>query len=182
METSVRLEPWGAGDFWLLERKNEPVMTEHLGGPESEERLADRQCRYEAMSVREPAAGRMFRVVLEPSGESVGTVGFWEREWQDEPVYEAGWGILPEFQGRGLAVAALTELLTYVRTHGTRATVHAFPGTAHAASNGVCRRAGFECLGEVDFEYPPGVPHPSYDWRYELHPSSPAAPSSPAGA
>lgn len=170
---SVVLTPWAAGDFWLLERKNEAAMTRYLGGPESAEKLADRQRRYEAMSAREPAAGRMFRVALAASGlaaagESVGTVGFWEREWRGEPVYEAGWGILPEFQGRGLAVAAVTELLAHVRIHGTRDTVHAFPGTDHAASNAVCRRAGFECLGEADFEYPPGVPHPSYDWCYRL--------------
>lgn len=166
MDTRVRLEPWSPEDFWLLERKNEPAMTEHLGGPETAEKLADRQRRYEALSAREPAAGRMFRVVLEPSGQSVGSIGFWEREWRGEPVYEAGWGILPEYQGRGLAVAALTELLAYVRAHGSpfRATVHAFPGTDHPASNAVARRAGFECLGEVDFEYPVGVPHPSYDW------------------
>ncbi|MGZ9932609.1 GNAT family N-acetyltransferase [Streptomyces sp. NC-S4] len=187
METRVRLEPWSAGDFWLLERKNEPAMTRFLGGPEPAAKLADRQRRYEALSAREPAAGRMFRVVRTPAGttpadgdghdggdidggraESVGSVGFWEREWRGEPVYEAGWGILPEFQGHGLAVAALTELLAYVRAHGTRDSVHAFPGTDHPASNAVCRRAGFTCLGEVDFEYPPGVPHPSRDWRYRV--------------
>ncbi|WP_374775265.1 GNAT family N-acetyltransferase [Streptomyces sp. NBC_01310] len=177
METRVRLEPWSDGDFWLLERKNEPAMTAHLGGPEPAAKLADRQRRYEAMSARKPAAGRMFRVVWEaPDGAaradesdaSVGSVGFWEREWQGRPVYEAGWGILPEFQGRGLAVAALTELLSYVRAHGSRDSVHAFPGTDHPASNAVCRRAGFECLGEVDFEYPPGVSHPSFDWRYRV--------------
>ncbi|MEU9303916.1 GNAT family N-acetyltransferase [Streptomyces sp. NPDC048269] len=165
---SVLLTPWGDGDFWLLERKNEPAMTAHLGGPEPAEKLADRQQRYEALSAREPAAGRMFRVSADGAG--VGSVGFWEREWRGEPVYEAGWGILPEFQGRGLAVAALAELLAYVRRHGTRDTVHAFPGTDHPASNAVCRRAGFECLGEVDFEYPPGVPHPSYDWIYRIRP------------
>ncbi|MFD9085040.1 GNAT family N-acetyltransferase [Streptomyces erythrochromogenes] len=169
-ETRVRLEPWSERDFWLLERANEPVMTEHLGGPESDEKLRDRQRRYEALSAREPAAGRMFRVVLERSGDSVGSIGFWERQWRDEPVYEAGWGILPEFQGRGLAVAALTELLAHVRAHGSRDSVHAFPGTDHPASNAVCRRAGFTCLGEVDFEYPPGVPHPSLDWRYRVGP------------
>ncbi|WP_406049962.1 GNAT family N-acetyltransferase [Streptomyces virginiae] len=202
METRVRLEPWSAGDFWLLERKNEPIMTQFLGGPEPAAKLVDRQRRYEAMSAREPAAGRMFRVVWTPAGqsrgdgpgddgergpggghggeggpvhggepehaESVGSVGFWEREWQGEPVYEAGWGILPEFQGHGLAVAALTELLAYVSAHGSRDSVHAFPGTDHPASNAVCRRAGFEYLGDVDFEYPPGVPHPSCDWRYRV--------------
>lgn len=173
----MRLEPWGAGDFWLLERKNEPVMTEHLGGPESAEKLADRQRRYEALSAREPAAGRMFRIVLESSGETVGSIGFWEREWQGEPVYEAGWGVLPEFQGRGLAVAALTELLSHVRAHGTREWIHAFPGTDHPASGAVARRAGFECLGEVDFEYPPGVPHPSHDWRLRVGPPARVTPS-----
>ncbi|MEY2233231.1 GNAT family N-acetyltransferase [Streptomyces sp. BF23-19] len=192
METRVRLEPWSAGDFWLLERKNEPIMTQFLGGPEPAAKLVDRQRRYEAMSAREPAAGRMFRVVWTPAdqgpgpgdddcgghgrgrgrgrAESVGSVGFWEREWRGEPVYEAGWGILPEFQGHGLAVAALTELLAYVRAHGSRDSVHAFPGTDHPASNAVCRRAGFEYLGDVDFEYPPGVPHPSCDWRYRVEP------------
>ncbi|MEV7521524.1 GNAT family N-acetyltransferase [Streptomyces sp. NPDC091371] len=165
-DPAVRLAPWTADDFWLLERKNEPVMTEHLGGPEPAAKLLDRQRRYEAMSAREPAAGRMFRVVLEPAGESVGSIGFWEREWQGEPVYETGWGILPEYQGLGLAVVALRELLSYVRAHGSpgRATLHAFPGTDHPASNAVARRAGFACLGEVEFEYPPGVPHPSNDW------------------
>ncbi|MFD7786450.1 GNAT family N-acetyltransferase [Streptomyces nojiriensis] len=183
MQTRVRLEPWSAGDFWLLERKNEPAMTRFLGGPEPAAKLTDRQRRYEALSAREPAAGRMFRIEWTPAGEdpgdgdgdgdggrteSVGSVGFWEREWQGEPVYEAGWGILPEFQGHGLAAAALTELLAYVRAHGTRDSVHAFPGTDHPASNAVCRRAGFTYLGDVDFEYPPGVPHPSCDWRYRV--------------
>ncbi|WP_030757919.1 MULTISPECIES: GNAT family N-acetyltransferase [unclassified Streptomyces] len=202
METHVRLEPWSAGDFWLLERKNEPIMTQFLGGPEPAAKLVDRQRRYEAMSAREPAAGRMFRVVWTPAGqgpedggrpdghqggrpddgrraESVGSVGFWEREWQGEPVYESGWGILPEFQGHGLAVAALTELLAYVRAHGSRDSVHAFPGTDHPASNAVCRRAGFEYLGDVDFEYPPGVPHPSCDWRYRVE--RPRAGLTPSG-
>ncbi|MFJ8569454.1 GNAT family N-acetyltransferase [Streptomyces sp. NPDC093514] len=183
METHVRLEPWSAGDFWLLERANEPAMTEFLDGPEPAAKLLDRQRRYEALSAREPSAGRMFRVVwTRPGGdraESVGSVGFWEREWRGEQVYEAGWGILPEFQGHGLAVAALTELLAHVRVHGSRDSVHAFPGTDHPASNAVCRRAGFEYLGDVDFEYPPGVPHPSCDWRYRV--GRPQDPGTPPG-
>jgi len=39
---------------------------------------------------------------------------------------------------------------------------------AHAASNAVCRKAGFELLGEVDFEYPKGTPIRSCDWRLDL--------------
>jgi RimJ/RimL family protein N-acetyltransferase len=164
----VRLEPWRPGDFWLLERKNEPVMTEHLGGPETAQKLADRHRRYLALSEREPGGGRMFTVVLESTGEVAGSIGFWEREWRGEPVYETGWGVLPEFQGRGLAVAAVAALLAYLRVHGTRRTLHAFPGVDHAASNGVARRAGFTLLGAFPFEYPPGHDHPSNDWCHVL--------------
>lgn len=166
MERRVRLEPWGAGDFWLLERCNTPEMTRYLGGPESEEKLADRQRRYEALSAREPSAGRMFRVDLD--GEPAGSIGFWEQEWRGEPVYETGWAVLPQFQGQGLAASALTELVTYLHTHGTRRALHAFPGTDHPASNAVCRHSGFTNLGQVDFEYPPGTPHPSNNWRLAL--------------
>ncbi|MGW5847114.1 GNAT family N-acetyltransferase [Streptomyces sp. NPDC055254] len=168
---AVRLTPWGPEDFWLLRRKNSAEMTRFLGGPESEEKLADRQRRYEALSAREPAAGRMFRVdLVAPGGsrDAVGTIGFWEREWRGEPVYESGWAVLPEFRGQRLAAAALTELLAHLGEHGTRGAVHAFPRTDHAASNAVCRRAGFTCLGRVDLEYPPGVPHPSHDWHHPL--------------
>ncbi|MDJ0385549.1 GNAT family N-acetyltransferase [Streptomyces sp. G-G2] len=168
MEISLRLIPWSEDDAWLLTRANEPEMTKYLGGPESEERLADRQRRYIALSAQDPAAGRMFRVALATSGETVGSVGFWPREWRDQEVYESGWAVLPEHQGRGLAVAAIAELLAYVREHGTRRIVHAFPATDHSGSHSVCRRAGFESLGEVNFEYPPGVFHPSHDWRYTL--------------
>ncbi|WP_411101478.1 GNAT family N-acetyltransferase [Streptomyces sp. cmx-4-9] len=188
---AVRLTAWSAADFWLLVRCNEPEMTRYLGGPESQERLAARQQRYEALSTREPAAGRIFRIDLLGPGEpgrsiqpgqpgrsggggaegevrAAGSIGFWEREWRGGPVYETGWAVLPEFQGRGLAAAALEELLAHIRAHGDRDAVHAFPGTDHPASNGVCRRAGFECLGRIEFEYPAGVPHPSFDWRLPL--------------
>lgn len=166
--SDLALTAWAEGDLWLLRRQNEPEMTRFLGGPESEEKLADRQRRYEALTAREPAVGRMFRVTR--GTETVGSIGFWEREWRGEPVYETGWAVLPEYQGQRLAAAALRELVAYVATHGTRASLHAFPGFDHPASNSVCRRAGFTCLGRVDFEYPPGTPHPSNDWHLSLRP------------
>uniref|UniRef100_UPI0035A8DCD9 GNAT family N-acetyltransferase n=1 Tax=Streptomyces sp. GESEQ-4 TaxID=2812655 RepID=UPI0035A8DCD9 len=92
----VRLVPWAEGDFWLLRRNNSPEMTEHLGGPEPEEKLAARHRRYVEMEV-----GGMFRVVLADGGESVGAIGFWEREWQGETGWETGWGVLPGSQGGG---------------------------------------------------------------------------------
>ena len=39
------------------------------------------------------------------SGAAVGSVGFWTKEWRDERVYEIGWMVVPEFQGRRIATA-----------------------------------------------------------------------------
>ncbi|MFH8803420.1 GNAT family N-acetyltransferase [Streptomyces sp. NPDC017936] len=159
----VRLVPWAEDDFWLLRRTNSPEMTEHLGGPESEEALADRHRRYVALD-----DGCMYRVTLADGGETVGSIGYWERAWRGGTVWETGWGILPGFQGRGLAARAARELVGIVRRAGGHPALHAFPGADHAASNGVCRKAGFTLLGQVDFEYPKGHWIKSNDWYVDL--------------
>ncbi|MBO4260184.1 GNAT family N-acetyltransferase [Streptomyces griseorubiginosus] len=165
-ERQVRLEPWGEGDLWLLRRLNSPEMTEHLGGPESEEKVAARHRRYLAVG-----DGQMYRVVSTEDGETVGSVGFWEREWREGVVWETGWGVLPEFQGRGLAVAAARAVIAAAREAGEHRYLHAFPKVDNAPSNSVCRRAGFTLLGPVDLEYPKGHPIKSNDWRADLHES-----------
>ncbi|MFD7652919.1 GNAT family N-acetyltransferase [Actinosynnema sp. NPDC059797] len=161
MTANTRIEPWSEGDLGLLRRLNAPEMTTHLGGPESEARLVDRHRRYLA-----PGDGRMFRV--EVDGAPAGSVGYWARSWQGEPVWEVGWGVLPEFQGRGVARAAALAAVGLARAEGTRRWARAFPSVDHPASNAVCRRAGFTFLGEVDFEYPPGRPMRCNDWGVEL--------------
>ncbi|MFJ7902022.1 GNAT family N-acetyltransferase [Streptomyces sp. NPDC096198] len=167
----VRLEPWAEGDFWLLERTNSPEMTEHLGGPETEEQLVARHARYLAVD-----PGRMYRVTLAGTGETVGSIGFWERSWRDATVWETGWGILPEFQRRGLAVRAARAVVEAARATRAHRYLHAFPGVGHAASNAVCRGAGFELLGQADFEYPKGRWITSNDWRLDLGPVRGAEP------
>jgi RimJ/RimL family protein N-acetyltransferase len=161
--TDVRLEPWGPGDFRLVEQlMGDPAMTEFLGGPESPEKLKDRQRRY-----AEPGSG-MFKIVDVASGEGIGSVGFWEREWRGETVYETGWSVIPAFQGRGVAVEATRQLLDLARETGPHRYMHAFPKVVNAASNAICRKLGFELLGEEDFEYPPGNPIRCNDWRLDL--------------
>ncbi len=44
----------------------------------------------------------------------------------------------------------------------------AYPKVDNAASNAICRKAGFELRGEVDFEYPKGHPIRCHDWRFDL--------------
>jgi hypothetical protein len=51
--------------------------------------------------------------------------------------------------------------------------VHAFPPPDNAASNAVCRNAGFTLLGPVEFEYPKGSFSTSNDWVHNLKGSDP---------
>lgn len=147
----VRLVHWGAGDLPLLSGLvGDPAMMEHLGGPEGEEKIRDRQRRYEA-----PGSGA-FKVVDSASGEGAGWVGFWPREWGGEKAFEVGWAILPAFQGRGLAGAAAAAIVGLAEADGRHDAALAFPAPDNEASNAICRRLGFELLGEADMEYPPG--------------------------
>ncbi|WP_335982959.1 GNAT family N-acetyltransferase [Streptomyces sp. CA2R106] len=172
---AVRLREWAADDLWVLRRANEPEMTAHLGGPEGEEQVLQRHERYLRLG---GDGGRMYVIEADPGpdihGEVMGSIGFWGRVWQDEAVYETGWGVLPEFQGRGVAAAAARAVVGRAAALGNRRHLHAYPSVDHPASNGVCRRAGFTLLGEVAFEYPKGHPITCNDWRVDL--TAPGAP------
>jgi RimJ/RimL family protein N-acetyltransferase len=166
--TAVRLEPWGKDDFRLLEQLlGDPEMTRHLGGPESPEKLAERQQRYEQAA--DSDTSRVFKVVDEATGKAVGWVGYWERHWRDQQVYEIGWAVLPAFQGRGIAGLATAQALADARTGGKHRFVHAFPSIDNAPSNAICRKLGFTLLDDLEFEYPPGHVMKCNDWRFDLH-------------
>jgi hypothetical protein len=63
----IRLEPWGAGDLSLLQEcLGDPVMMQHLGGPESQEQIAERHARYEQPD------SKQFKIVDEATGAGVG--------------------------------------------------------------------------------------------------------------
>jgi RimJ/RimL family protein N-acetyltransferase len=155
--SDVRLELWSEGDLALLRGLvGDAAMMEHLGGPESEAKIADRQTRYAQ------AGSNQFKVVAD--GEDAGWVGYWDRD----DVYEIGWSVLPAFQGRGFASAATALALDRARAEGRRRFVHAFPSVDNPASNALCRRLGFTLLGEDEFEFPPGKHMRCNDWRFDL--------------
>jgi RimJ/RimL family protein N-acetyltransferase len=162
----VLIEPWSGADLDLLRRLNAPEMMTHLGGPETEEQILKRHQRY--IDPGEEGSGGMFRVVMLPGREAVGSIGYWERTWQGETVYETGWGILPEFGGRGLATAAGHAVIARARAEKRHRSMHAYPSVANPASNAICRKLGFTFVGEYDFEYPPGNPMRCNDWRLDL--------------
>ena len=145
---SIHLEPWAEDDLPLLQALlGDPAMMEHLGGPEAPEKIVERH----APLPRHPGA---LKIMVD--GVAAGWVGFWEHEWQGEPIYEIGWSVLPGFQGRGVASAGTLLALEAARASDGPRSVHAFPPPENGASNAVCRKCGFTLLGEVQFEYPKG--------------------------
>ena len=161
------LEPWGEGDFPLLERLlGDPAMTEHLGGPESAEKLAARHEKY--LGLRGESPDKAFKIVDTATGQGVGFVGYWERDLPDEQVYETGWSVLPEFQGRGIAAEATRQAIDAARTERKHRFLHAFPSVENAPSNAICRKLGFELVEECEFEFPPGNQLRCNDWRLDL--------------
>jgi RimJ/RimL family protein N-acetyltransferase len=158
----VRIEPWGEGDLPLLLKLNDPEMTKYVGGPESSEKLAERQSRYEKVD------SRQYKVVVEGSRESVGWVGYWDQIWRDHPVWEVGWAVIPSSQGRGIASAATTQLIERARAEEHHRFVHAFPSVENIPSNAICRKLGFTLLGEINFPGRRGGFVRCNDWRLDL--------------
>lgn len=110
----------------------------------------------------------MFKIVDEETGEAAGSVGYWEKDWRGGTVYETGWSVLPEFQGRGIAAAATRLVIEAARGDGKHRYLHAFPSVENAPSNAICRKLGFELLGDSEFEYPKGSFMRCNDWRLDL--------------
>jgi RimJ/RimL family protein N-acetyltransferase len=140
--TAVRLEPWGSGDLPLLRATlADPAMTTFVGGPETDERLVERQAMFEGMA--DGATGRMFKIVDATTAEPAGSVGYWDKAWHGDEVYEMGWFVLPAFQGRGVARGATLLALDRAREDARHRFAHAFPSVENVASNALCRSVGF---------------------------------------
>ena len=164
----VRLELFGPDDLPLVQRlMGDPAMTEHLGGPESPEKLVERHERYMRHSGKH-GAGQMFKIVDAETAAAMGSVGYWERDWRGGKVWETGWSVVPEFQGHGIATEGTVQVIERARAEGTHRFLHAFPEPDNGPSNAICRKLGFTLLGEVEIEFPLGHFAPSNDWRLDL--------------
>ena len=84
-------------------------------------------------------------------------------------MYEAGWNIVPEYQGRGFGTEVVRLVLAEAARHGGRRAVHAYPSAENAASNATRRNAGFRLLGDRD-HVPGAAGFRANDWRYDLVP------------
>jgi RimJ/RimL family protein N-acetyltransferase len=143
----MQLRAYTDADFAFTERlETDPRVMAHLGGPVDPGRLP----RVHRIRLADPW---WFVITEEPGGPAVGTIGIWEAEHAGEPIHETGWTVAPEHQGRGIASRALALLLERARSEPSFERVHAFPATDNPASNALCRKAGFEHVGEVDVEF-----------------------------
>jgi len=159
------LRPWAEDDLALLEKLlGDPDMMVHLGGPESSEQILKRHQRY----LRLPETDHMFKIVWGPNSEAAGSIGFWEKTWHDQLVYETGWSILPAYQGRGIATKAAEVVIEQARLEHRHQFMHAFPSVSNPASNAICRKVGFSLIEECQVEYPPGNFLIVNDWRFDL--------------
>jgi RimJ/RimL family protein N-acetyltransferase len=160
--TEVALMPWSADDLETLRRTNAPEMMTYLGEPESDEALVARHSRY--LRLGRDGTARMFRIVTEDHPEGVGTIGVWIDEHRGGGALETGWSVETAHQGRGIATTALVAALEVARSAYGDVPVYAYPRVENEASNAICRKAGFELIGQQSFEYPKGAWADSNVW------------------
>jgi RimJ/RimL family protein N-acetyltransferase len=137
-------------------------MTKYLGGPETEEQLTQRHQRYLNMG----DTGKMYQIVVD--GETIGSVGYWEHNWNQQTIYEIGWSIIPLYQGKGMATSAVSKALMNAKEEKKHAFIHAFPSIENTASNALCRKLQFTLNGTCKFEYPARNWITSNDWSFCL--------------
>src|SRR5258708_29674622 len=106
-QLDVVLRPWSDGDYPLLARLlGDPVMMEHLGGPEPIEKIRQRHQRY---LTNDSGKAQLFAIVVGPERVAAGFIGYWEKDWRGQHALGKAGGVPPEFQGprvKGLGTAA----------------------------------------------------------------------------
>ena len=149
----VDLVPLTSADEWLTEAlETDPEVMRELGGPIDPTEIPE----LHARRVEGIEAGNTwyFTIRLASDGPPVGTICLWDDERDDERGgSEAGWMILPEHQGRGIARAAVRQLIDMARADGRWGDIHAYPGITNVASNALARATGFTLVGTVDVEF-----------------------------
>jgi RimJ/RimL family protein N-acetyltransferase len=143
----VELLRYDDADFPLAEAlETDPVMMRELGGPTDLDRLRKAHQRR----ISEPW---YFKIVPDPSGPPAGTIGIWDTELDGATIHETGWMVLPAFQGRGIATAALRLLIDRARNEPRFESIHAFPAVTNGPSNALCRKFHFSLVRARDFVY-----------------------------
>jgi RimJ/RimL family protein N-acetyltransferase len=147
----VRLRDVELGDVSAYVRMRcDPVMMAELGGPLPRKGIEAKVAR----DVQQAAADAAWIKMIIPDGSEpevvAGSVALWSHDDSGVPMSEIGWMVHPEFQGRGIAKAAVHMLLALARDQDRWGLVHAFPAVTNVPSNGVCRSVGFRFVEETE--------------------------------
>jgi RimJ/RimL family protein N-acetyltransferase len=144
----MELRPLTRRDQRLYERiYTDPRMWAELGGVLEQDMAA--KLERDVSSVE--ADRHWVLVIVTHDGSAAGTVSLWDHEWEGETIYEIGWMVLPEHQGRGLASAGVAEALRRADEAARWRVLHAFPATTNAPSNALCRKHGFTLRGPIEY-------------------------------
>lgn len=148
--TLRNVEPGDADVYVRL--RCDPVMMAELGGPQPVEGIPSKLA--EDIAAARAGASWNFMAVPEGGTDVVGSVVVWTNQDVDgQPYSEIGWMVLPEYQGRGIAKAAVRMVLDRARREDRWGPIHAYPGITNGPSNGICRSLGFTLVGDevIDF-------------------------------
>jgi RimJ/RimL family protein N-acetyltransferase len=147
----VRLLDYTGADLALsVALETDPEVMSELGGPRE---LGGIEKAHRSRVATAGKAGLWLKVLPGADDTAAGAIGVWRSQWEDAEVWEAGWMLLPAFQGRGLAKRALAMLIERLRADPAYDLVHAFPGVTNVPSNALCRGAGFDLRGESEVEF-----------------------------
>ena len=141
----------------------DPEMMRDLGGPRPHDGIAEK-VRSLVEGVR---SGENWYFVIVEDGRDVGTICVWDHDDLGTQTTEIGWIVGTPFQGRGIATAAIAEVLRRARAEDRWSFIDAFPAVSNGASNAVCRKAGFDRLGEVETDGVGGVLRCAH-WRADV--------------
>jgi RimJ/RimL family protein N-acetyltransferase len=129
--------------------ETDPEVMAELGGPVPREEIPSLHRRR----LESVASDPWWFVVVTDDEQAAGEIGIWETEHDGCTVHETGWMLARRFHGRGLASAALGLLLDRARAEPRFEQLHAWPGVTNPASNALCRKFGFELVGEENGGY-----------------------------
>jgi RimJ/RimL family protein N-acetyltransferase len=142
-----------AGDAEVYIRMRcDPAMMGELGGPRPRDEVLAKVQRDVARA-QDDTDWILMIIPQATAPEVAGSVVVWTNREHGEPFTEIGWMVLPEFQGHGVAKAAVRTVLERARLDGRWGDVHAFPSVTNGPSNGICRSLGFALLGEESIEF-----------------------------
>ena len=146
----MELAPYTDDDLWLTRAlETDPRVMAELGGPWPDEAIP----RIHERRLESIAGGTWwFTLVPEAGGRPVGMLGIFGSEHRGHAISEAGWSVLPEHQQairqRRSRAAARASARRRALGRDPR-----LPGATNAASNALCRKFGFELVGQETVDY-----------------------------